>query len=339
MSNVFRYTALLAAALCLWACHVHEFPVGSSEVDVTLHLAFDKSLPPFRTVEYPQTKAADAETAGLEVQYQIRLYRGVPGDFEQEPFLIQTYIGDDVTSLERDVTLNLKPGRYLAQVWVDFVSEEKGPAYEATDFRHIGLMGDYPGGDVRQEAFYVQCELPLETLITAGSTYEDTLTLKRPLAQYRFIATDKEEFLKFWSRERAIRHGSSVKTAIPESQLNTYAVRVVYPQYLPNAFNLFTDHAADAGTGYSFWTRMQLREDGDVDLGWDWVIVGPEEGVVVVALEFYDATGEYISTVNNITVPLMRGQVTTVKGTLLTRGVDSGVTIDPTYDGEYNVQF
>lgn len=84
---------------------------------------------------------------------------------------------------------------------------------------------------------------------------------------------------------------------------------------------------------------MQLREDGDVDLGWDWVIVGPEEGVVVVALEFYDATGEYISTVNNITVPLMRGQVTTVKGTLLTRGVDSGVTIDPTYDGEYNVQF
>lgn len=332
MSRMLRNMAFLAAALCLWACDVHELPVGSSDVEVTLHLAFDESLPPYKTVEYPETKAPN-----LEVQCHVRLYRGVPGDFEREAFLVQTYVGADLASLERDVTLSLKPGRYLAQLWVDFVSAETGPVYDVTEFQHIGLMGEYLGGDKRQEAFFVQEELPLETLITAGSVYETTLTLKRPLAQYRFVATDKDEFLQFWARERAMRQGSAIKSQIPEADLNSYQVRVVYPQYLPNAFNLFTERAADAGTGYSFWTRMQLREDGKVDLGWDWVIMGPDEGLVVVALEFYDADGEYISTVNNITVPLMRGQLTTVEGTLLTHGVDSGVMIDPTYDGEFNV--
>lgn len=321
--------------LCLNACRVHELPVGSSEVDVTLHLSFDRSLLPYQTVAYPSDTKADGRP--LLARYDMRLYRGVPGNFEREAFLTRSFTSAKTDDLDCDVTLQLKAGRYLVQLWVDFVPEGEEAFWDATSFQAIGLNGDYAGGDQRRDAFYIRQELPLETLITAGSSYEATLILGRPLAQYRFIATDKDEFLHFWTIESALRHGYSVKQNIAPEELDAFRVRVVYPQYLPNAFNLWSDRASDAGMGYSFWTKMHLREDGDVDLCWDWVLVGPEEGLVVVSLEFYDPNGEYISTFRNFEVPLRRSGVTTVQGRILTAGVDSGIAIDPTFDGEFNV--
>lgn len=323
--------------LCLAACDIHELPVGSSDVAVTLHLDFDRDLPPYTTVEYPRTRS-EGEDA-LQVRYELRLYKGVPGDFERTPFYSDAYLTDYDGTLGGDVQFRFpaRPGRYLAQLWVDFVSAEHGPFYDVDNFRDIRLSGEYTGEDERRDAYCLQAELPLETLITAGSEYETTLTLGRPLARYRFVATDKEEFLSFWAREIALMSGNSVKPTLSERELDRYGVRVVYSQYLPDAFNMFTDRASDAGTGYSFQTNMHLREDGKVDLAWDWVIVGPDEGLVVVSLEFYDPDGRYIATFRNFELPLMRGHVTTVEGKILTGGVDSGIAIDPTFDGEFNV--
>lgn len=339
MRGLYKHSILLvAASLILAACHVHELPVGSSDVAVTLHLQFDRTLDIYKTIEYPPVKAGEG-VSGLTAHYCLRLYRGVAGDFEKEPCLEKTYSSQDITSPERDITLSLKPGRYLAQLWVDFRPGDSRAYYELSSFQDIRFAGEYAGGVDGRDAFYVQQELPLESLISAGLEYETTLTLSRPFAQYRFMASDKEEFLAFWGRESAIRHGSAVKSVFEAAELNDFKVRVVYPQYLPNSFNIFTDHPADAGTGYAFWTKMSLRDDGDVDLAWDWVLTGPEEGLVLVSLEFYDPSGEYISTFRNFEVPLKRGRVTLVRGNILTHGVDSGIAIDPTFDGEYNVQF
>lgn len=335
MSRQLAHIALfLLAVLCLSACDVHELPVGSSDVDVTLHITLDRELRPYKTVEYPLTKA---EEEGLEARCELRVYQGVPGNFEREPFISSSFTLEGLADLERDVSLQLRPGRYLVQAWVDFVPQDGSPFWDASSFQEVRIIGEYTGGDPRRDAFYIQQELPLETLITAGSVYEATLTLHRPLAQYRFVATDKEEFLQFWAMETAIRQKSIVKPVIEASELKDFRVRVVYPQYLPNAFNLWTGAASDAGTGYSFWTKMQLREDGNVNLAWDWVLTGPDEGLVVVSLEFYDPEGEYISTFRNFELPLWSSGVTTVQGRILTAGVDSGIAIDPTFDGEFNV--
>jgi hypothetical protein len=58
---------------------------------------------------------------------------------------------------------------------------------------------------------------------------------------------------------------------------------------------------------------------------------------VVVSLSFYDENWEYISTVSNVEVPLHRSGLTTVTGKILTNGISSGISIDPTYDGEFNL--
>ena len=337
-----RFTAhigsLLLCMVCLLglpACDVHELPEGRSDVDVSLHLTFDRDLAPYKTVIYPpETKATGP---GSVVRYELRIYRGVPGNFEREAFMTRSFTMDMGDNLDLDIKLQLHAGRYLAQLWVDFTSETGKPYWDAASFQEVRINGEYIGGNSLRDAYFTQEELPLETLITAGATYETTLTLSRPLAQYRFIATDRDEFLQYWARESAIRHGSSVKQVISPSELEDFKVKVIYSQYLPNAFNIWTDSVSDAGTGYSFWTNMHLREDGNVDLGWDWALLGPAEGLVVASLEFYAPDGEYISTLRNIEVPLKRSGLTTVQGRILTSGVDSGIAIDPTFDGEFNV--
>ena len=82
---------------------------------------------------------------------------------------------------------------------------------------------------------------------------------------------------------------------------------------------------------------MHQREDGMVEIGADWVLQGAKEGLVVVLLEFYDAEGMYLSTLQSVEIPLLRGHLTTIQGKLLTSGVNSGITIDPTFDGDFNV--
>ena len=328
-----RWFALIPLLLLLSACDVHELPHGSSDIDVTLHLKFDEALPDFRTIDYPPAKSAE----GLQVRYELRIYRGAPGDFEKEVFLSQSLEEPWNGTLDKDVHLALRSGRYLVQAWVDFVGQDGSPFFDNEDFGNIKMSGEYSSDLQERDAFYAQEELPLETLLEAGIGYETTLAMARPYAGYRFLATDYDEFLQYWAKKYALTHQLAVKPDLKSVDINDFKVRIVYPQYLPNAFSVWGDAPVDSSTGVSFEVPMQLRDDGLVEIGADWVLQGAREGLVVVLLEFYDTEGMYISTLQSLEIPLLRGHLTTVQGKLLTSGVNSGITIDPTFDGEFNV--
>ena len=323
----------MAAVVCLAACSVHELPAGSSEIDVTLHLNFDESIPDYRTIYYPPVKSGE----GVHVRYELRVYRGVPGNFEKEVFLAQSLEESWNGTLDRDVHFALRAGRYLVQAWVDFIGPDGKPFFDERDFGNIQMNGEYSSDLQRRDAFYAQEELSLETLLEAGLGYESTLEMARPYAGFRFLATDYEDFLQYWAKKYAMIHQMAVKPDVKSVDINDFTVRVVYPQYLPNAFSLWTDAPVNSSTGVSFDAPMHLREDGMVEIGTDWVLQGAGEGLVVVLLEFYDAEGMYLSTFQSLEIPLLRGHMTTIQGKLLTAGVDSGITIDPTFDGEFNV--
>ena len=340
MRRLFAVILGAMALLGLAGCDVHELPVGSSDVAVKLHLAFDTELPDFRTVIYPASKAEDIDP--VRVCYYLHVYRGVPGDFEREPYYSEVWVDDyDGGLVSRDFSLDLKAGRYLVQVWMDFMPQfpyRTEPYYTIQDFEDIRMVEPYAGADEMRVAYCGQLELPLETILEAGSTYEVTLPMERPMARYRFLATDIDEFLQYWAKQYAQMHGLSVKPDVTSKRIEEFSVRVVYPQYLPSAFSLFQDRPVDAATGVSFTLPMKETEDGKVDLGFDWVFQGADEGVVVVALEFYDQDGEYIATFPSLEVPLLRGHLTTVEGRILTAGVNSGIAIDPTFDGEFTIE-
>ena len=332
MRNFMNHTLLLLLLIfATVACDVHHDPVGGEDVALTLHLRFDKGIVPWHTIEVP-TRAAGG--ANFQVRYTLRLFRYVSGTWERTPAYETTFYGDNLADPDCDVELSVAPANYRVAVWTDCENSGK-PYYDASDFGEI-QMAITDGNDEYRAAWFCADDLELAPILTVGSTWEQTLHLVRPHARYRVIATDKDEFLSYWASQLAQRSGAMVKD-IEALDINKFHVRYTYPQYLPSAFSIFADRPVDARTNISFDAPMVLNEDGTVSLGFDYVLVGQDEGSVVVTLTFYDENWEAVSSIPNIEIPLKRSALTTVTGKILTHGIASGISIDPTYDGEYNI--
>ncbi|MBQ9720750.1 MAG: hypothetical protein IJV64_08660 [Oscillospiraceae bacterium] len=333
-----RIPLLLMAVLLPVSCDIHQEPVGDAAVSLTLHLRFETAIEPGPVVEYATKSDAPASAAAgeNEARYTVRLYRYVSDTWDPEPAYEMTFYDKALADrdLDCDVELPVEPANYRVAVWADYVQDGEG-RYDASDFGAV-QMAATAGCDEHRAAWFCTDDLPLASILTAGASWEQTLVLRRPHARYRVIATDVEEFLNYWAGQLALRDGTMVKD--PEAlDISKFRVRYSYPQYLPSAFGLFSDRPVDARTGVSFEAPMTVLPDGTVDLGFDYVFVAGDGGSVTVSLAFYDEKGERVSGVEGLEVPLERSKLTTVRGKVLTSGIDSGISIDPTYDGEYNV--
>lgn len=323
--------SMAALLLFITGSCVHELPQGESDVAVTLHLRFSTDLPQYTTLEY-DSKADASFTA----RYQLRVYKVVPGGLESTPSYQTELSADASASLDRDFNFLLPRGNYQALVWTDYVGAD-GAFYNAADFTSVRFTEPYRGAEAYRDAFYGVQGIDLQPLLTNDATYEASIPMNRPLARFNFIASDRAAFLDYWAQQLAIRSGTYVKPDLSDIDISQFRVRIIYPQYLPNSFSLNTGRPGDSAVGLSFDTVMHDRPDGKIDLGFDWMFIADGAGSVVVSLEFYDADGEFICAVRNIEVPLMRNRNTTVVGKFLTGGIDSGIAIDNTFDGEYTI--
>ena len=330
MRKAIAYIVLSLAAIMLFSCDVHEEPEGGDLINVTLNLEHDYGIEPWKTVDF-QTRAS---SSGHTVRYIIRFYRYAGDSYEKVPAYEETLTGTDLENLDRQISVSVEPANYKVVAWTDYTNGS--PYYEASDFAEISLTSTYSGDNEYRAAWYGSNDLMLADILDSYVSVEKTIPMQRPHARFRVIATDKDKFINYWATQLTIRSGSMVKD--PSAvDISKFHVRYTYPQYLPSAFNLFSGRPVDAITGTTFDTSMTVNSDGSVSLGFDYVFVGSDEGSVVLSLSFYDENWEFISTVPNIEVPLRRSSLTTVTGRILTSGLSSGITIDPVYDGEFNV--
>ena len=160
------------------------------------------------------------------------------------------------------------------------------------------------------------------------------LEMERPVAKYRFIATDLKEFTELRLKDT----DGDLNAAVPPIDLTQYKVVVSYDGFLPSIFNLTTDRPVDAITGISFSAPLTQLTDEEVEMAFDYVLVGPQEGGVNLSLTIYDEAGKLVSAVPSMVVPLQRGQLTTVRGKFLTSRSEGDVSIDPSFEGEFNLQ-
>ena len=232
--------------------------------------------------------------------------------------------------------MEIVPGKYRFRAWVDFV--EKGQLddtyYDTADFNAITLREPHEGGTDYRDAFRGTLDaeiVPAEI----NPNQELYIQMERPLAKYRFIATDLKEFEELRLRE-ADKNGD-LTSPPPSIDLSRYKVRISYEGFYPTVYSLATDEPIDVRTGVNF--SLQPREIGDeeVDLGFDYMFIGRQESGVNVSLSIYDEKEKLVAGVSGIEVPLRRGLLTTVRGKFLTARSEGDVSIDPSFDGEFNV--
>ena len=328
---------LIGLCTLLTNCDVHEFPeppLPPVALNLTLRFSFGMGdLEDFKTI-YVTTRAAAPE---YEARYQLRIYPSDgKGGFLMDSCQAYVFSQSQLEALDYRLPLEIVPGQYRFRAWVDFVEQGslEDAFYDTTHFNEITLREPHVGGTDYRDAFRGTLDgevLPAEV----SQEQELHIVMERPMAKYRFIATDLKEFEELRLRE-ADKNGD-LTSPPPSIDLSRYKVRISYEGFYPTVYSLATDEPIDVRTGVNF--SLQPREIGDeeVDLGIDYVFIGQQESGVNVSLSIYDEAGKLVAGVSGIEVPLRRGQLTTVRGKFLTAKSAGDVAIDPSFDGEFNV--
>ena len=313
---------------CLAGCSVHEFTESGEQgasVALSLEIRIDDVLLLQHDIRYA-TKAT--ETAA---RYIVRFYPVLMEGFSTKAAFEFTMTEADLR--DRTYSLPVAPMDYHIEVWADWISGATD-FYDTADFGSIEVSTKpYAGAEELRDAYCGSLDLDLSPYHSAHSIATASVTLHRPLARLRFLSTDKEDFLRYWASQLAILDGTNVKD--PDAiDLGSFRVVVTYPQYMPSVYNLHDGTVVDSATGVSFESRIKELADGNLELAWDWIFVYGDDASVVVNISVFDDKGRPVVSLDDIQVPLTPGASTTVTGELLSSHIDSGIHIDPSFDGE-----
>ena len=242
--------------------------------------------------------------------------------------------------------LSLMPGDYDLHLWADW----DGGYYNADDLNKVLVLTDNyvaNGETDKKDAYYGSLSLTLpsgegtqtgqssSTGGVEGAGVEGaSVSLMRPFAKYRLIATDVEAYYNLIEKGEAL------------PPIEDLQVRVTYEGFFPTGFNVATGKPNDAlNTGIHYTSVPTVAEGYDAkvnrQVGADFVLTNGEESFVNVTIQMVDTrTGDIVATVQHVKIPYKRGHLTTVTGHFLTAGkTPGGVQIDTEWGDDVVIEF
>lgn len=347
--------AVCAAVLLLAAsCRVHEWPDPSTPASLELELVFSEEMQDYdEIISYEngqRMKTADYSRDDMAIRHILRFYPGLPGggyssNAASDYTVVLTRPATEELNLRR--TVSLPEGRWKILCWTDYVVSggAEDLFYETGDFSAVTLPENHVAGTDFKDAFRGVDEVELRRMGGSESPVRVTLGMERPLAKYRFIATDFDALVTKVKREKsagAAASGDASTAADPSLSAafnpEDYYIRFTYGSFMPCVFDMFKDKPTDSRTGVGFDSVFIPLSDKEVLMGFDYVLVsGYESGVYVQAALCDGVTGEVLSRTPSVLVPLVRNRVTTVRGDFLTMGAGSGISVNPDFEDDINI--
>ncbi len=336
--------------LCLTACDVHEWPETPEYVKFHLRLKYDTDMTEWHHVydgtsvnEVRYGETYDNHQQYGQIRYIIRAYpllekQLVSQNFTQE-FTFTKNIGQ---GYDHEMTLDLPAGEYNIMVWSDLVKNSSDtPFYNAANFAEIRLQGEHQANTDHRDAFRGKKHISLVADIMERLPDTLDIAMQRPLGKFEFVTNDVLEFIdKETTRVASKANGgnSSSTSDAPSRVINIEDYKVVfyYVGFMHDAYSIHTDKVVDSSTGVFFESTLKKLTETEASLGFDYVIVN---GSVTVKIGVFDMEGEQLSLSEPIEVPLQRDHHTIIRGMFLMSETSGGVTINPEFDGDYNLTF
>lgn len=325
----------LGAMLVLLAGCIHQYPDDGQAADVTLRVQLLPErelilLPPITkggAAVLPEgclprvtVEARPADGSGAEV---VRTVTALSAEELSQPLITLP------------VPLKLKAVPYRFTVWADYTRGASLPDtyYNTENFRSVSHTLPYEEDYLRREDFFGNASADL-----AGEEWRDgiQITVKRPLAHYRIVATDVQEFLN--KQQANGRPGAG-----------EYEVNIIYAYFLVTHLDAVTGQPLNSGAGFSYTRSINLSEDmTECELAADYILADEQGSGVTVTVEVREkGVGKAVlSRSSGLEIPYRRWHTTTVTGRFLTAGSGGGggsssggidIGIDGDYDGEINI--
>lgn len=327
--------ALVAFLLGASSC-VHQFPEEDETGTVYLTVLQETDWLPDTAIYL--TRAGESD---IVIRYDFKVYPKGNTTYSVKDF---TILKDDLTREDYTTTLELMPGEYDLYCWSDYAYADGKPIYyDDNNFASITYIKPYEGDSDLRDVFRGMTSFT----VSSNGYYEiqpveATINLSRPLARYKFIATDLAEFIDRETTRGKFVEGLSPGIAPGDPQrvarLSDYTVKVIYPMYMPAVFNNFRNNPVDSWTGVSFNCTMTPISSTEAVIAMDYVMVNGLQSSVQVMLEVYDPDNVLIARTNTMTIPTKRNRTTLIYNKFLTTIRNDGVGINPDFEGEYNIE-
>ena len=300
--------ALLAVALGVVACQKDQADFGvnlGGEQEVTINVALSA-----------ETRASSALGSldndvlkSHDLRYTLEIYQGTHC-LRMEKFTTEDNVAFPV---------RLAPGReYNFAVWADFVKKEGEDAhkdlYYTTSLGLKRIMLNKAGAmDEARDAFYGKATLAADANLASLST----ITLTRPFAKVRVVATDIEDVRKFGIE--------------PDGATVTYGVA------LPTEFNAVEGVAYNPQTlsaiNYAIDNKAYSDAAGQLTVFADYIFV-PESGTISFNLDVKDGGVRIKENNFSTAIPVAVNKVTSIVGDVLTDSKDLDININDKFDAE-----
>ncbi len=362
MMRRYIYNIWLAVAtmLATTGCSVHEFPREDSTPrhPFLLHLDLTTNMDMgfYQTIDYKtraegadDSKATPTPLGDFDLRYIINVYRSDTRQFSREAdttiILTKTPVAGNY---DEDVSLMLENDEYKFIAWADYVP--RGTAsdcfYKTNDFTEIILADrtNHIASTDYRDAFRGEQDATVDFAgQPAGYTQRVAMEMVRPMAKFKFVSTDLDDFITRVVQMKLQQMGMSSTDVRNEQDvranidLNEYKIVFRYTGFMPCSINMYTNKPADAWTGVSFESKIEKMSETEAELGFDYVFVNGSESRVSVEVEVRDSDDRVLARINPIDVPVVRNKLTIVRGAFLTATATGGATINPDFDGEYNI--
>lgn len=311
-----QYVLTLGCILSLTGCYNEPedtYINNQSNITVT-NIRLDTPLLPYQN----PVGASKAEDEILpDTRFVICAYTQ---DGELQDRKVITLSNTRQLSYPVNTTFYLPYGKYRLTFWTDYVSggSIRDWFYDTQDLREVLFKDPYVGNTDWKDAFSGFKDFDLT--VPNSSPIKEDITLQRPLAKYRIIANDLEEYIN--------KGGVDIAdiTADISYTSNTY-----------NGFDAWEGQAIDQAPGHSFTGKTQVLSDSQLLLAWDYVWGNSEDTALKVNIVLRDKKGSIINSIPGIEFAYIRNKLSTVTGHFLTEEQDSGIGVITEYDGEFNV--
>lgn len=326
MRKAIVYIVGVALLMMSCDCSILEYPenggIDPTKIHVNLTLETDPSLEPY------SKDGSDASPDGMQahdVRWIIEIFRDAIGGDPAERLVIGCDPAPDRKNTI-EAAFDLHAAKYHIVAWMDYVDdgslEDKYYSIQSLSSVSIPENGDYIGNNDFKDAYAGSQELDLTVYRNQwGTSLNRTVTLERPMAKIEIVTTDLDKL--------------DAQTAATD--LSSWEILVEYAGYFPSGFNAYTDKPNDAREGVSFTGAMSILSAQEARLGSDYVFVNGNESAVYVNLTVYDGNKNVLNQVRGIEVPIVRGKLTSIRGEFLTKDFNSGIGIDPDFDGDIDI--
>ena len=347
------YTLICLPLLLLSACDVHEWPDTPEFVKLHLRLNYETDMTVWEhlydgesVIEQGLGETYDNHLESGKIRYIIRTYpvsekQRTSKNHTQE----FTFTRNISEGYDHEVTLDLLPGDYNLMVWSDLAKNDRDAYFHHTDnFAEIRLQGEHTPNNDYRDAFRGSHNISLVSDIM--ERLPDTLDIKmqRPLAKFELITNDVVEFIE----KEIVRVASKANGNKPSSEedsesrtinIEDYKLVFYYVGFMPDAYSINTDKPVDSSTGVFFESKLKKLTESEASMGFDYVFVNDKESLVTIKVGIYDNEGTELSITEPIEIPIKRSHHTVLTGMFLMSEASGGITINPDYDGDYNLIF